>query len=373
LLLTWGCENRVNIGEWTQKAPAPSSPSSRFDQAVVYDEAAGKAIMFGGGYAPSVDAPYEMLNETWSYDPAANTWTELKPTGSLPPAREGQAMVYDPGSGKVLMFGGMNAAPGGAALDDLWEYDPAANKWTELHPAGDKPRAGDVPDQEMVYDTRARRTLLFFARGMEETTVEGKQVYQNIGELWSYEPVANKWTKLDPSGKEPSDREGYSLVYDPDTGLVLLFGGMSTPQVYPDKSDNPDPVLETDLWAYDPAKNEWRNLDPGGSRPSFGLGQYFVFHPTMHRSIMLLPLRDESGKLFSRMWSYDASANRWTELEPAGGFPPERWLGSMFYVPTSDELMLYGGFSWEGPLDPASDDRPQIYPGNVWAWEWQSH
>ena len=35
------------------------------------------------------------LNDTWSYDPAANAWTELKPA-TAPSARFGSAMVHDP-------------------------------------------------------------------------------------------------------------------------------------------------------------------------------------------------------------------------------------------------------------------------------------
>ena len=45
----------------------------------------GRMIMFGGG---GEAASY---NDTWAYDPAANTWTELSPPGS-PPASRGYAL-----------------------------------------------------------------------------------------------------------------------------------------------------------------------------------------------------------------------------------------------------------------------------------------
>ena len=35
-------------------------------------------IMFGGSER------YRGLNDTWAYDPAGNTWTDLKPSGTLP-------------------------------------------------------------------------------------------------------------------------------------------------------------------------------------------------------------------------------------------------------------------------------------------------
>ena len=51
----------------------------------------GRMIMFGGRSGET-----DFLNDTWAYDPAANTWAELlQPTGSLPPARGQPAMAYD--------------------------------------------------------------------------------------------------------------------------------------------------------------------------------------------------------------------------------------------------------------------------------------
>ena len=38
-------------------------------------------ILFGGASGRT------LLNDTWAYDLAANTWTELKPTGTVPSAR----------------------------------------------------------------------------------------------------------------------------------------------------------------------------------------------------------------------------------------------------------------------------------------------
>ena len=46
------------------------------------------------------------LDDTWAYDPTANTWTELEPSGTLPSARSGQSMTYDPARGRLIMFGG---------------------------------------------------------------------------------------------------------------------------------------------------------------------------------------------------------------------------------------------------------------------------
>jgi len=97
---------------------------------MVYDSAGKKVIMFGGAGGAG--------NDTWAYDPTANSWTELHPAGDLPSARCAYSMVYDSAHGRVILFGGHH---GDATLDDTWSYDPASNTWTELHPAGDVPSA----------------------------------------------------------------------------------------------------------------------------------------------------------------------------------------------------------------------------------------
>jgi N-acetylneuraminic acid mutarotase len=79
----------------------------------------------------------------WAYDPAANSWTELKPSGDVPVGRSFSCFVYNHAVGKAILFGGANGSTahdattvlgGSTALNDTWAYDPAANTWTKLHP-----------------------------------------------------------------------------------------------------------------------------------------------------------------------------------------------------------------------------------------------
>ena len=74
------------------------------------------------------------LNDTWAYDPVANAWTELKPSGTLPPPAPRHAMAYDPVTRRLILFGGFGEHR--RSLNDTWAYDPAANAWTELKPCG---------------------------------------------------------------------------------------------------------------------------------------------------------------------------------------------------------------------------------------------
>jgi hypothetical protein len=50
---------------------------------------------------------------------------------STPPRRMNSAMVYDQAKGKIVMFGGL-AEWGEPPLDDLWVLDPVDEGWQEV-------------------------------------------------------------------------------------------------------------------------------------------------------------------------------------------------------------------------------------------------
>jgi len=137
---------------WEWKLGPP--PSARYAHSMVWDPAgAGRLIMFGG-----YDASGNLLNDLWAYDPAANNWALLTPSGTLPSARRFHSMVWDPaGAGRLIMFGGSDAS--GNLLNDLWAYDPAANNWALLTPSGTPPSARSY--HSMVWDGGGNRLIMF--------------------------------------------------------------------------------------------------------------------------------------------------------------------------------------------------------------------
>ena len=71
----------------------------------------GATLVFGG---QALDMSY--LDDLWLLPDAAGA-VELEPPGEGPSARAGAAVVADPGSGRILLFGGRDADGG---LGDLW-------------------------------------------------------------------------------------------------------------------------------------------------------------------------------------------------------------------------------------------------------------
>ncbi len=117
-------------GSWTQLSPSGSIPSTRLGATPV--NISGKMYLFGG-YNGS------FKNDTWVFDPSAGSngsWTQLSPSGSIPPGRYGNAAVNI--SGKMYIFAGY----GGGYTNDTWVYDPsngANGSWSQLTPSGSTP------------------------------------------------------------------------------------------------------------------------------------------------------------------------------------------------------------------------------------------
>ena len=83
-------------------------------------------------------------------------WTELLPPRPLPEARYGQSAAYDFSSGLMIMFGGLNST---RIFDDTWNYDPEANRWTEVNPLAPVPLRRYL--SSMAYDPNSRLVILF--------------------------------------------------------------------------------------------------------------------------------------------------------------------------------------------------------------------
>jgi N-acetylneuraminic acid mutarotase len=250
---TWAYDPSTNV--WTNLDPS-GPPPAREAPAMAYDPATRKIVMFGG--VRGGDAKF---NDTWAYDPAVNTWTQLSPAGPSPPGRSGHVMVYDPPSGRMLMWGGTGREEG-SFFTDLWAFDATTSTWTEVTPTGVLPAGRCQP--AMAYDPLTRRMILF-----------GGWVDEGpFGETWAYDPAANTWTELHPGGTIPSPRYGHELVCDPSRGLLVLFGGGDSSGDW------------TDTWTYDPAANTWTRVPAlHGAAPSLQ-AHAMVYDPSGGRLIV---------------------------------------------------------------------------------------
>jgi N-acetylneuraminic acid mutarotase len=289
---------------------------------LVYDDKSGKVILFGGWAGTD-------FNDTWAYDPVANSWTDLAPTGDVPPARHDHVMTIDTDTGLVILFGGTDAKTY-EEFADTWAYDPASNTWTDLAPTGDVPPSRCL--HAMVYDPATKKVILF----------GGSRHGGCLGDVWAYDPAANVWTELAPTGTLPLARYGGTMVYDPGLGRCLLFGGS-------------DGHLMGDTWAFDPATATWTLLmavDSPAARPAAREFYSMAYDPGAQRTVLfggcgVDPLGDT--------WSYDSATNTWTDLAPSGETPSPRTYSPLVFVASTGVFVMFGGSEAVAASSPVGD------------------
>jgi N-acetylneuraminic acid mutarotase len=200
---TWAYDPGADM--WRNLKPKGDRPSPRLGSCMAYDWVNGKAILFGGTDMVT------WFNDTWVYDPVANSWTQMEATGEVPPGRSDYSMVYDEESKRLILFGGVANF---SCFDDTWAYDPKENTWVELAPAGETPsaRCGHV----MVYDPDQEQVVLFGG-------IDADFVRHN--DTWAYDPLTNSWTDLLPPGESPLPRGRSAAVYVATIDKVVLFAG----------------------------------------------------------------------------------------------------------------------------------------------------
>jgi N-acetylneuraminic acid mutarotase len=309
---------------WTMISPSGAVPAGRAASAMDYDPNSKRLIMFGGA------GTTENLNDTWAYDPASKIWIGCKPSGDLPSKRDYHSLVYDPTSHRLLLFGGIAWATG-EALNETWVYDPAANAWSLLNPAGDLPPARAWCT--IVSDHDTGKLILF--GGMAGDLANELDPEIRLNDLWAYDPVSITWTNLNPTGAVPAARFAQMMAYDPSTRRVIMFGGATGTSRF------------NDTWAYDSASNAWTELKPAGALPTPRGGGCMTYDPSSKRMIVF-----GGGKslteLFNDIWAYDPSANTWTELTVSGLRPGVRGVPNMTYDPVTKRLIMFGGIDDTG-------------------------
>jgi len=242
----------MNPGTWV---PGTDVPEPRRWQGMGYigDD---KALLFGG-LTGTDSSTYK--NDTWIYDYSENTWTKITPIGVSPSARIGAALAYYQDD-KILLFGGNS----GGYSDETWAYDISDNAWTQQvtvtkPPADYQYRMAHLGIGMVLYHYNDE-TWVYTSTGgwtnMNPTTAPPYTCGNDIAYLgedralmfggslgwppmyndaWIYDYSENTWS-IDPNTTKPSFRNECGLAESSmdGTGEIVLFGGRSAAQVFPD-------------------------------------------------------------------------------------------------------------------------------------------
>lgn len=257
-------------GSWTSISAQGSSPPPRADHAAAWDEAGQRMFVFGGR---GVGGP---LADLWVLDGTTHRWRQTETTGPSPGPRQEHVAVWDDTRHRLLVYGGVRD---GAALGDLWSFDPATNAWAQLVSAQDGP-----PGRYRLaaaWDRTAARLWILGGYG-------GAFPGAYLDDLWMFDTAQEHWIQIGASPPWPKPRARHGAVWDVGRRRLLVFGGFAGGVDY-----------LSDLWAFDAATAAWSEL-PGGS-PRAGHGT--VWDDAAGR---LLIVGGQASGMYHEMATYQA-------------------------------------------------------------------
>ena len=177
------------------------------------------------------------------YDPASNAWAEKKPMPH--PSHHTAVAVFN---NRIYFFGGFvlpqSGPPGWVAINDTWEYDPAADTWRQRAPMP-TPRgaAGAALANGRIYVVGGAGPL---PNSLDQAIRPGGP-QRSLGTVEEYDPVANRWRSRRPM---PTARN--HMAVESVGGRVYAIGGRLGGAFIIAMPGNVDLTQE-----YDPAVDQW--------------------------------------------------------------------------------------------------------------------
>ncbi len=170
-------------------------PPAREGAAMVHDPGRGVTWLFGGS------GEWGLLGDMWAWDGVG--WSRRKLIAA-PPLRDRAAMTRDPERRRLLLFGGRQGnTEGSAALGDVWEWKSGA--WAQRSPAT---LPGSRHGHTMTWDSRRSRAVLLGGSGRSDT--------------WEWD--GENWSRIVSDGTPPVWLRP-AMSFDGTRALAVLFDG----------------------------------------------------------------------------------------------------------------------------------------------------
>ena len=334
-----GGRYRPDSNTWTRMSKS-GAPQARFSHTAVWT--GSELIVWGGAFHTESDE-VDPLNTGGRYDPAADRWTTVNPAGG-PSARYYHTAVWT--GSEMIVWGG--SLTGGAEIHPLntgGRYDPAGNSWTAVSATG-------------APSARLWHTAVW--TGSEMIVWGGTSDVADLNDGGRYDPVGNRWTAVSPT-VAPSARSYHKAVWTGSEMIVWSgFGG----------------GVVNDGGRYDPAANSWTAVSTTGA-PT---GRYYHTAVWTGSEMIVWGGNNNDGPQ-NTGGRYNPEANSWTVVTTIGR-PSTGYFGHTA-VWTGSEMIVWGGyeagvFSDSGRYNPAGNrwmavstgapDAPDARGGHTAVW-----
>ena len=374
--------------QWTLLHEEDGSGGKMYSR-VVWAESVGRLYLWGVGGTLHERNRYDRY-ELESFTPGTPAWTEALPQGKSvawadgkwPPFRlhgyggtQGARirMVRSMGCNRVAFHtldGVARPSPVPTFHQCCWDprrkrilhvnggrtfaLDPATNAWTDLAPATSPTACGSLAWGSACYEPVNDEVVLF--GGGLALNLEGG------ARTWLYECAANAWRRPELEA-EPPLRCTAPIVFDPASGVLVLFGGY-----------NQQAALN-DTWVYRCKARRWERRSPAPSPPP-------MFAPAMAAvpgggilvcgtNALAADRRRSQTRANRETWLYDAAADAWRPVGRDLELQGYRWLtaagspkhGVVFLVAFAPKARRTYAFRYD--TDGPAAERKGAPPGTV--------
>lgn len=347
--------------KWTALAPTGELPPAQSNNYSTGMDPINNRLIYAGWRTEDPSVAVWVVTDPDGVQ-SSPKWQRLNATGVAPPRRHAPAVAYDVLTNRLIVYGG--GGQGSGYFNDVWVLTNANGlggipEWTQLVPTGTPPIPRAIAT--VVFDPATNRLTMF--GGCRDTCdVDGNTPWVLTNANGSGGQPS--WIQLQPEGAPPSPRGSHTSVYDPSTNRMILFGGDPTGYTPP----------LNDTWVLTNANGlggvpHWILLKPHGVEPPGTWNHAAVYLPAQNRMIVATGVdlsKSHPTNNGNFAWVLD-NANglggqpTWAELEPGCDLPPVRENAAAVYNPKTNRTILFGSNVLSDMWVLSSDD----YPGTV--------
>lgn len=202
----------------TADTTAAGFPQARGGAAVAWNFTTNRLVVFGGdsgtGLVGTTAIPVTLLGDTWEFDPATNTWTDVTPVAGSPSARRFSSMTWDPSTGGMILFGGEDAitSPLTTPRNDSWLF--LSGVWIPLSPT-------TTPPGRRLHSLVTRRDIgdvIMVAGDDASVTPQVRHL-----DVWRWD--GQNWSSVPTNGTIPHGTTAAQAVYDELRQRLVITGG----------------------------------------------------------------------------------------------------------------------------------------------------
>lgn len=303
---TWSYD--LGCDAWTQ-VQTSGGPGARGRYAIAHDVDGGRMVIHGGRTRAGDSGPYTLPDETWSFDLATDTWSQL-PAGGPGGLTNHTAVVAQ---GKVWIHGGNTSTDGAFFLPnaETWTLDLATDTWTQVATTND-------PPARLFHAAATDGTTMWVYGGGDENAFFGPF----FSDLWALDLASGAWTRLhDGVAGAPRGRTWANLLHDGARGRLLLWAG----------HDDGNLGNTNQVWAFDLGASTWSQLREGDvfANPPAGVCDFPADFTTIDPAsperrqagaamwgadgqLLVVGGKTDCGNI-NDVWQFDPAAETWTE------------------------------------------------------------